>query len=919
LRPGVVWVVLSTQLVGCPGKSAVKRDPSSWQAEPAVAARPIREEPLPQAVSSFPAVSSEAPVPPVDAQVYQAHLSLDKLDPQSQVCQDCTSQPQVIPPSRPAGSRNVDTELLDSLVEQALAQDQNCRKVFTGNAGSYELLSKSGYAKTFARAFAQDVCHPVSPTVLAVQSASPSSAAKDALARSAFTPFVKTSVTDGDLKNLAATYSLSYSLGLRESSGKFSQGRDKTASNTSLLTEEAGAFQVSSNTLGSKDQGGKARREIFSKYVLALSDARSGSEGAASQFAAICDIREAAEMPRGNRSSGALLKELQNIFQTGSECDRVASLARQGADSLSGATVSRGKCFMRLQKSCPAFAVKYNTVTVRTLADHFGPLKLKGRAGGGKPTIEPQCRAIFDLILAHQEQVCQLDGSGAASPARSEVAATAAEPSVVPIAPAPAVSVPQGAPVVQAVSGSPEVKPKAQAAESQATANAAQAKPRAPAKSPAGTPDVGANLGSGGSFDEFFTNPTGQRLEAKPGKVRAIEQRVSQVATPGQIQTDIVFGDSRLGVSPIILRVQTPDIACPKEFSQGPGICFHGSPHSKKIMMLDPGHADSKADSSRNGFHDEVHEGQANMVVGLLTRQLLLKCAPYDPVRGTGIHTDAVRMSHYPGEVGYGDYERGYLAARDYPTWRKALGWNPPIQSKGGKTLRTHINDTIKYGDKKMSDSVMVSIHADAPDVFSPEVRKEQERPMIYVSRNRSESSKDLGNKMYEKLFQYTSSFYDEDQRRRFEPKDGGSNGVIVDAKARAAVMNAAAPGAEVILAEGFHMDGKVVGERIQRELHDCLLDENLKPVMSASGECVPNPQPAEAIQASFFDPNQKKWVPVEYQKTKITAQKVGDKIEYSSEPGEALRGMKVSAFYKAYAQSLAAGIAESYACPLSP
>ena len=302
------------------------------------------------------------------------------------------------------------SELIETLVDQAFANNLNCRKVFTGNRGSYEYVQNSAYARTFARSFAKDLCSP-QPGVGEIQRASPGNPQKDALALERFSRFAKPNATSGSVENLIATYSLSYSLALRESSGNFSEGKDATASNNTLLTEEAGAFQVSSNTLGSASaqpgSGIYARRAIFAQFLAEAAAAKSlPTPERESRFIELCGLQDADRLPRvgqrgGNRTQGKQLEWLNSIFSSGQHCAQLASSAGKNPNSLSTASYSRGACFIQLQKKCPAFAIQYNTVTTRTLRRHFGPLNIQG------PTIRPQCRGIFETLVEQKDQVCR--------------------------------------------------------------------------------------------------------------------------------------------------------------------------------------------------------------------------------------------------------------------------------------------------------------------------------------------------------------------------------------------------------------------------------------------------------------------------------------------------------------------------------
>jgi hypothetical protein len=116
-------------------------------------------------------------------------------------------------------------------------------------------------------------------------------------------------------------------LGMRESSGTYCEGRDKSASNTTAETAEAGLFQVSYN-------------------------ARSASALLPAMFAAY----------RGNPSG------FVETFKEGAICS---------AEKLKNWGTGDGKEFQRLSKACPAFAAEFASVLLRNVRKHWGPINTK--------------------------------------------------------------------------------------------------------------------------------------------------------------------------------------------------------------------------------------------------------------------------------------------------------------------------------------------------------------------------------------------------------------------------------------------------------------------------------------------------------------------------------------------------------------
>lgn len=119
-------------------------------------------------------------------------------------------------------------------------------------------------------------------------------------------------------------FALMLGLGMRESSGKHCEGRDKSASNATADTAEAGLFQTSYNA------------RAFSALLPTVFQ----------QYQA--------------NPSGFL-----SVFKEGVRC-RPADAENYG----SGA----GKEFQRLSKECPAFAAEFTAIALRNTSEHWGPI-----------------------------------------------------------------------------------------------------------------------------------------------------------------------------------------------------------------------------------------------------------------------------------------------------------------------------------------------------------------------------------------------------------------------------------------------------------------------------------------------------------------------------------------------------------------
>ena len=133
-------------------------------------------------------------------------------------------------------------------------------------------------------------------------------------------------------------------LGMRESSGKHCEGRDKSATNTKSDTAEAGLFQMSFNSKAASP----LLPTLFAQYSA--------------------------------KPSGFL-----EVFKEGVRCS-AASLENLGSGD--------GKEFQRLCKECPAFAAEFAAVALRHIKDHWGPIKRK----------EAQVRKECDLMLRQVQE-----------------------------------------------------------------------------------------------------------------------------------------------------------------------------------------------------------------------------------------------------------------------------------------------------------------------------------------------------------------------------------------------------------------------------------------------------------------------------------------------------------------------------------
>lgn len=117
-------------------------------------------------------------------------------------------------------------------------------------------------------------------------------------------------------------------LGMRESSGRYCEGRDRSANNVTADTAEAGLFQTSYNALGAHP----LLPTVFQQY-------------------------------QANPASGFM-----DVFKNGVQCH---------ADDWENFGEGTGREFQELSKICPAFAAEFTAVALRNTRKHWGPINNK--------------------------------------------------------------------------------------------------------------------------------------------------------------------------------------------------------------------------------------------------------------------------------------------------------------------------------------------------------------------------------------------------------------------------------------------------------------------------------------------------------------------------------------------------------------
>ena len=209
-------------------------------------------------------------------------------------------------------------------------------------------VAPPGYIKGMALVYARVYCKLKAgdATAMEMAKANTRNMDKDALAH--YSQEFNAAGMDNDsagVNTLRHLFVLLIGLGMRESSGRYCQGRDRSASNTTADTAEAGLFQTSYNAR----KASPLMPQLFRQYLA--------------------------------KPSGFV-----NVFQEGVSCSN-SNLENFGGGD--------GKGFQRLSKTCPAFAAEFAAVGLRNTRKHWGPINRKAAE------IRPEC----DAMLLQVQQV----------------------------------------------------------------------------------------------------------------------------------------------------------------------------------------------------------------------------------------------------------------------------------------------------------------------------------------------------------------------------------------------------------------------------------------------------------------------------------------------------------------------------------
>jgi hypothetical protein len=199
-----------------------------------------------------------------------------------------------------------------------------------------------GYIKGMALAYARAHCKlkAGNPFAIEMAKAETNDEVRDALAWYApeFRALRMKNDTAG-ADTLRHLFVLLIGLGMRESSGRYCEGRDRSASNTTAETAEAGLFQTSFNARSSSP----LLPRLFAEYTT--------------------------------RPDGFV-----EIFKEGVQC-RPRDLENFGSGP--------GADFQKLTKESPAFAAEFAAIGLRNFRKHWGPINRK------EAELRPECDAML--------------------------------------------------------------------------------------------------------------------------------------------------------------------------------------------------------------------------------------------------------------------------------------------------------------------------------------------------------------------------------------------------------------------------------------------------------------------------------------------------------------------------------------------
>lgn len=232
-------------------------------------------------------------------------------------------------------------EYIDQI--KTIAGNSSCASYSWQSRGRAPAAYIKGMALTYARSYCRLKMNEVAPTDLAnILSRSAGNSATDALGlyTSNFSN-LSMDVSVAGVSSLRSLYTLGVGLGMRESSGKYCEGRDMSASNTSASTAEAGIFQTSYDSINASNELSK----LYAEYQADPS------------------------------------KCFLDVFKQGVSCS-ATSIAGTGS----------GAAYQAFNKSCPSFAAEYAMIMLRVRRNHYGPINRK------EAEVTPACSQMLSNV-----------------------------------------------------------------------------------------------------------------------------------------------------------------------------------------------------------------------------------------------------------------------------------------------------------------------------------------------------------------------------------------------------------------------------------------------------------------------------------------------------------------------------------------
>ncbi len=209
---------------------------------------------------------------------------------------------------------------------KTIAANSSCSSYSWSGRGK----APSGYIKGMALTYARSLCRLKAQDSLSqILSMADTNSSRDALTQYA-SNFVSLGVSTSTAGEgpLRALYTLGIGLAMRESSGSYCEGWDRSASSESASQAEAGLFQTSYDSMGASSELPK----LYSEYQ--------------------------------NSPDRCML----DVFKVGVSCSS-SQLANYGTGA--------GATYQAFNKSCPAFAAEYAMTMLRVQRSHYGPINRK--------------------------------------------------------------------------------------------------------------------------------------------------------------------------------------------------------------------------------------------------------------------------------------------------------------------------------------------------------------------------------------------------------------------------------------------------------------------------------------------------------------------------------------------------------------